>query len=527
MTQPPALSLTNLSKTFSGQKALDRVSLKVAQGEVHGLLGQNGSGKSTLIKVLAGFHPPDNGSRLSICGLDVPLPSAVGAFRKHRMSFVHQHLGLIPSLTALENLLIGRLAQRHAWAINWRAEHRRAAERFESYGIAINPAALVSDLPPVHRALLAVVRAVGEMRDEEGIGNGLLILDEPTPFLPKRDVEQLFRLMRSVVAEGASAIFVSHDVDEVIEITDRATVLRDGRIAACLDSKAASKRDFVQAIVGRQLLTMIPPQHVAARGPSHVTVTDLSGGSIVGFSLGAARGEIIGLTGLIGSGYDEVCHLLYGGGQADAGLITIGEHSIALASIKPSQALSQGIVLIPSDRANAAVIGMLPVTDNVTMPTLGTLFRSWMLDRGAMVDRAEALGKAFEVRPANPNLAVSALSGGNQQKIVLAKWFQQDPILVLLDEPTQGVDIGARQNVFKHIVDAAQKGAVVVCASSDYEQLAAICGRVLIFSAGKVIGALEGADISKESIAEHCLNSRSLAGDQGRELKKMSDVALG
>ena len=231
MRPPLALHLSGLSKTFGGQKALDDVSLDVRQGEVHGLLGQNGSGKSTLIKVLAGFHQPDAGSRLAIRGTEVPLPLAPGAFRHYRMSFVHQHLGLIPALTVVENLLIGRLAGQHAWAINWAAERRRARARFESYGIDIDPAAAVATLPPVQRALLAIVRAAGEMSDDAGEGNGLLILDEPTPFLPKQDVQQLFRLMRRVVATGASAIFVSHDVDEVMDITDRATVLRDGRVA--------------------------------------------------------------------------------------------------------------------------------------------------------------------------------------------------------------------------------------------------------------------------------------------------------
>ena len=215
---PLALHLADLSKTFGGQKALDQVALEVRQGEVHGLLGQNGSGKSTLIKVLAGFHPPDPGSRLHICGTEVPLPLAPGAFRHYRMSFVHQHLGLIPSLTVVENLLIGRLAGGHAWAINWAAERRLARARFERYGIDIDPGAAVSTLPPVQRALLAIVRAAGEMSDGSGEGNGLLILDEPTPFLPKQDVQQLFRLMRSIVATGASAIFVSHDVDEVMAI---------------------------------------------------------------------------------------------------------------------------------------------------------------------------------------------------------------------------------------------------------------------------------------------------------------------
>jgi ribose transport system ATP-binding protein len=505
-SQPLALHLSDLSKTFGGQKALDRVTLEVQQGEVHGLLGQNGSGKSTLIKVLAGFHPPDAGSRLQICGAEVPLPLAPGAFRHYRMSFVHQHLGLIPALSVVENLLIGRLAGAHAWAINWAAERRLARARFERYGIDIDPAAAVSTLPPVQRALLAIVRAAGEMSEGGGAGNGLLILDEPTPFLPKQDVQQLFRLMRSIVATGASAIFVSHDVDEVMDITDRATILRDGRVAALLDSKAASRGDFVEAIVGRRLAASTPPAP-QPRGPEHVAIAGLTGGGVRDFALSGGAGEIIGLTGLIGSGYDDVCQLLYGGRRAESGTLAMGGRSIALHAMTPRAAISAGIVLIPGDRANSGIIGMLPVSDNVTMPVLGSVFRAWMLDRGGMVSRARDIGRTFEVRPPDPTLPMSALSGGNQQKVVLGKWFQQKPQLILLDEPTQGVDIGARQTVFHHIRAAAAEGAVVLCASSDYEQLAALCRRVLIFSAGEVIASLEGAEISKEAIGEACLGS--------------------
>ncbi|MDQ0393984.1 sugar ABC transporter ATP-binding protein [Labrys monachus] len=503
---PLALLLTGLTKTFGGQRALDDASLEVAQGEVHGLLGQNGSGKSTLIKVLAGFHAPDPGGRLTICGTDVPMPLAPGAFRRHRISFVHQHLGLIPSLTVLENMLIGRLAHSRSLAINWGRERRAAAARFESYGVPLDPGATLADLSPVQRALLAIMRATEEMQGGEGEGNGLLILDEPTPFLPRRDVDQLFRVVRAVVAGGASVIFVSHDVDEVLEITDRATVLRDGRVAGRLVTARSSKQDFIEAIVGRRLaLAERPPAPPAAAAPL-LTVTGLSGGTIAGLDLTAAEGEVVGLTGLIGSGYDEIPYLLYGARPA-AGALRLGGDDFGLAGFSPREAMARGVVLIPGDRPNAGAIGVLPVSDNVTMPVLGTRFRGWRLDRGGMVRLARELGERFDVRPPNPLLPMAALSGGNQQKVLLAKWLQQAPRLVLLDEPTQGVDIGARQTVFRHIADAAAAGATVLCASSDYEQLAAICSRVLIFSEGRVVATLTGSDITKEAIAERSLGA--------------------
>ena len=506
-TTVAALRLWDLSKTFGGQKALDNASLEIAPGEVHGLLGQNGCGKSTLIKVLAGFHAPDPGSRLEIGGAEVTLPLAPGEFRKHRMSFVHQHLGLIPSLTALENLLLGRLAESEAWAINWSAKRRAARALFASYDIDIDPDARVTDIAPVERALLAIVRAVTEMNEAGGAGAGLLVLDEPTPFLPKRDVDRLFQLVRAVIAKNASVIFVSHDVDEVMEITDRATVLRDGKVAATIDTSAATKSDFIEAIVGRKLAAMTPPAPPAVRGPSYAVVHNLSGGTIEGFSLDLAAGEVVGVTGLIGSGYDEIPYLIYGARAARGGTLDIGGRGVELSNITPSDAIRHGVVLVPADRANAGVIGTLPVADNVTMPTLASRFRSWMLRRSAINAEAGEMGQRFDVRPADPTMTVASLSGGNQQKVVLAKWFQMAPKLILLDEPTQGVDIGARQTVFRHIASAASAGAAVVCASSDYEQLAAICSRVLIFAAGRVIAILESAEINKEAIAE-----RSLAG---------------
>ena len=457
-------------------------------------------------RILAGFHAPDPGGQLTICGVDVPLPLAPGAFRRHRISFVHQHLGLIPALTVLENMLIGRLAASRSIAIDWNRERRKVAARFEAYGLSIDPNRKLSDLSPVQRALLAIVRATDEMESGDGSGNGLLVLDEPTPFLPRRDVDQLFDVVRSVVRTGASVIFVSHDVDEVLEITDRATVLRDGRVVARLVTSQSSKQQFIEAIVGRRLSMAERLGPPAARAATQVEVAGLSGGAIARLDFSAGEGEIVGLTGLIGSGYDEIPYLLYGAKPA-TGDLRLGGKVISLAGLTPRAAIDSGIVLIPADRPGAGAIGALSVADNVTMPVIGVGIRRWLLNRTDLLRRAAALDEQFDVRPPDPRLAMSNLSGGNQQKVLLAKWFQRSPRLVLLDEPTQGVDIGARQTVFRHIANAAQTGATVLCASSDYGQLAAICSRVLIFSGGRVVAALVGSEITKEAIAERSLGA--------------------
>lgn len=501
---PVALRVSGLTKSFAGHRALDDVSLEVAQGEVHGLLGHNGSGKSTLIKILAGFHAPDHECRLSVCGHDLELPFASGIPGRYGISFVHQHLGLIPALTVLENMLIGRLAISNSLAINWKSERRSVRERFEAYGVSIDPGETVGDLSPVQRALVAIVRATSEIERVDGRGNGLLILDEPTPFMPQSDVVQLFRLVRRIAAQGASVIFVSHDVDEVLEITDRATVLRDGRVAARLTTKDATKEAFIEAIVGRALTLVERKREEVRVSPDGIAVSGLMGAVVDDFRLDVMPGEIVGLTGLVGSGYDEVLYLLYGA-QPGSGTVTLNGSPFSVDTLTPATAMRRGVVLIPGDRLSSGAIGALSITDNVTMPTLSTVFRSFILSRTRMAEATRELIERFDVNPADPTLSLESLSGGNQQKVVLAKWLQVEPKLVLLDEPTQGVDVGARQTVFRHVNDIASRGASVLCASSDYEQLAAICHRVLIFSNGKVATTLVGDEISKDSIAESCI----------------------
>ncbi len=484
---------------------------------MHGLLGQNGSGKSTLIRILAGFHEPDPGAELRIAGHAVDLPLKPGEFRRHRISFVHQNLGLMPPLTVLENLLIGQLASQPRLWISWEEERRRARRLFERYRLDMDPNTPVSRLSPVNRALLAIVRAVEEIGGGHStVGattgaapgdGGLLILDEPTPFLPRRDVEQLFALVRSIVAAGNSVIFVSHDVDEVVEITDRATVLRDGRVAGTLITRESTKQDFIELIVGRRLEALASGPTDFSQAAPDLVIEELTGGTLEGVRIGAHRGEVIGLSGLIGSGFDEVPYLVYGATPAESGRLRLAGESIDLSQASPAASVRRGIVLVPADRQNAGAIGALPVSDNVTMPVLGSLFNRLALNRRGMVAHAARVVAAFDVVPRDPMRLFSQLSGGNQQKVLLGKWMQVAPKLILLDEPTQGVDVGARQRVFEAIRRAAGEGATVLCASSDYEQLATICDRVLIFARGRVAGELAGAAVSKENIALHCYNS--------------------
>ncbi len=501
----PRLELRSLSKSFGGTQALRDVDLSVLPGEVHGLLGENGSGKSTLVKILVGFHDPDEGELL-IDGEPVRLPLAPGQFRELGMSFVHQDLGLVESLSVLENLRVAELASpRSRMRISWRRERLRARETFERYGVRIDPNAPVANLKAVERALLAIVRALEEIR-AVGRGEGLLVLDEPTVFLPKEGVERLFALVRDAAMAGASILFVSHDLDEVREITDRVTVLRDGAVVGTVDTREASKSSLVQMIIGRQLAALTEVEHADLRERRvGVSVEELTGANVRGVSFEIHDGEIVGLTGLLGSGFEEVPYLLYGARPAAAGRLVLRGEPTDLRRFTPTRAIASGLVLIPADRKTDGTVGSLPVVDNMALCVLDRYFNGISLERRRMRREVGALMREFDVRPSDPGLPYGLLSGGNQQKALLAKWFQTHPRLLLLDEPTQGVDVGARQQIFGLLRRAVEEDRThVLCASSDYEQLSLLCDRVVVFGRGRIWRELVGDELTKERIIEQC-----------------------
>lgn len=508
----PSLELSHISKHFGGAVALDDVSLHVARGEVHGLLGSNGSGKSTLIKILSGYHAPEPGAQIRLYGDRLDLPVAGSDARARGLAFVHQNLGLIPSLSVAENLYAGDFASQSNWSLHWSALHAKARQTFARFGLNLDPRVEVGALSPVERALLAIVRAFEDLRqatEDHADRPGVLVLDEPTPFLPRAGVEQLFDLIRRCTDTGASVIFVSHDVDEVREITDRATILRDGHLIDTVDTSQTSHDGFVARIIGRNLETYGGHAKALVQAKPLAEIERLEAAGLGPISLTVHEGEILGLTGLIGSGYDTVPAALYGAPTEAKGRLTLAGRGMGLARQTPIDALGRGIIYLPADRLGSAGVGSLSVGDNIALPVYDTLANGGALTERKIHGHAERLGADAAVKPNLPQLPLEALSGGNAQKVVLAKWLQTEPQLVLLDEPTQGVDVGARQSIWDTLDAAADRGAGVVVASSDYDQLAAICHRVLIFARGQIVAELSGAQLTKDSIAEHCYRSMS------------------
>lgn len=494
------ISTEGWSKTFSDRTVLRSVSLDVFPGEVHGLLGQNGSGKSTFIKILAGYHDPDPGARLAVRGDPVTLPLPPGRARELGLSFVHQDLGLIDSATVLENLRAGRYETRAGWFIPWARERASARRVLGSFGLDVDPDAKVADLREVDRAILAIVRALEQLQHTKG---GLLVLDEPTAFLPRDGIEQLFQAVKDVAATGVGVLFVTHHLDEVWAITNRVSVLRDGMLVAVEATADTSEQVLIAHILGFSLDELYPTPH-RPKGEVILSVEDLSGALVDALSFEVHRGEIIGLTGLRGMGYEEVPYLLFGVSRARSGKVRLGKSTISAVQLTPQTALHMGLGLLPANRQRWGTVGPASVRENVTIPTLSKYFVRGLLRHRLEMADVERLLTTFDVRPPEQERPMSTLSGGNQQKALLGKWFATKPQLLLMHEPTQGVDVGATRQIFQQIRDAAQSGTSLLLASTEYGDLAHLCDRVLVFRGGRVVAELHGESLTEERIVEQC-----------------------
>jgi len=494
-----AIEVAGLSKSFAGVRVLDDVSFAVAEGEIHGLVGRNGSGKSTLIKILSGYHAPDPGGALRVRGREVELPVAAGQSGNLGLAFVHQDLGLTPTLTVVENLRVGRFAAGRGGRIRWRDERTIVTRQLERFELDVSPEARVEKLTSVQRVLLAVVRAFADLEAADG---GVLILDEPTAYLPRDGVVQLFDAVRRAATEGSGVIFVSHRLEEINALTERVSVLRDGRLAGTEVTKDVPESRLIEMIVGRQLEEADLAEHASTN--EVVLEADGLSGEVardVGFKL--RRGEVLGLTGLIGMGQEEVPYLLFGASPG-TGRVVVGGRALPLDDLTPRVAMQSGMALLPADRQRDSGVGRLSVSENVTLPIVERFHLHGLLRPQREHAHVVQLLDAYDVVPRRPGRELGTLSGGNQQKALLAKWIQQQPRIVLLHEPTQGIDVGAREQVSREIAAIAARGTSVILCSSEYDDLARMCERVLVFRDGRVVRELHGEALSEERIVEQC-----------------------
>jgi ribose transport system ATP-binding protein len=496
------LELTGVSKTFDGIRVLHDVTLAVGPGEILGLIGENGSGKSTLIKVLSGFHSPDPGARVEVGGRDLTGALGQGPMRTG-LAFIHQDLALVPSMTVLENLRIARFATGFGWRIRWGQERRHVRTYLRQAGLDVHPDTRVSDLSVTERALVAVARGLADIEEsQEQVSHRVLVLDEPTAYLPRDGVLRLFTALRALTGHGTSIIFVSHRLDEVRELCDRVAVLRGGDLVAVVDAATTSEGALLEHMLGRPSDELYPDT-AQPTGEPLLTVDDLHGGALAGLSFEARPGEIIGFAGLPGSGYDEVPYLLTGARPAGAGTVHLDGRAIPAAGLTPRACMALGIALLPADRAQAGCAPALTMRENITLPTLPAFTALRSIVRRARERRA-ALAQAdrFGITPARPELPVRYLSGGNQQKVLLAKWMLAEPRVLALHEPTQGVDVGAKREIFAHLSAAAEAGAVVLLSTVEHEDLVHLCRRVHVFRGGRCTRVLSQKELTTGRLTE-------------------------
>lgn len=487
---PIALQLHHVSKVFQGQWALDGVDLELRAGEVHALLGPNGSGKSTLIKILAGYHGAEAGAEAKIFGKPFQLGSQM---QEHPIRFIHQDLGLVGELDTVDNLALGG-GYSSKWWLSGRAERRYAKAKLAALGLSIDVAAPVGSLSKAVQTMLAVVRAV------DGIGGqGLLVLDEPTVSLPPREVEVLFDLVREFKRQGGTVLYVTHRLGEVFDIADRVTVLRDGKRVGTLGVDELNHDGLVELIVGRELLAMSnddnPPVDPAM---VRLSVGALAGAGVHGIDLTACKGEIVGITGLVGSGYEDVLRIIFNASERVAGEIDV--NGVALVDGGPHESIAAGVAYAPSDRSRLSAISGWTLRENVTLPDLRPrrLLR-WLSDSHESADARVWLDR-LNVVPSDPNRPFASLSGGNQQKVVLARWLRCGAHIFLLEEPTNGVDVGAKRAIYEAVREVATQGSAVLMTSQDIEELTGICDRVLVLRHGRVGAVLYGPQLTAERI---------------------------
>jgi ribose transport system ATP-binding protein len=493
----PLLEMRGIVKEFPGVRALGGVDLDVRPGEVHCLLGQNGAGKSTMIKILSASYVPDAGT-ITWKGEPTRFAHPLAAI-KAGVATIYQELDLIPDLTVAENIFLGHELSTAGFSRR-AATNKRAREILARLGHGeISPTRLVGELSPAGQQVVSMARALSHEVD-------LLILDEPSAVLDHGEVENLFRVIRSLTAQGVAIIYISHRLEEIREIGDRITVLKDGiTVATGLPVAETPTNTLIQLMTGRNIEYVFPERadttSLDTTGEPVLEVRGLAvAGLFSGVDLTVHAGEIVGLAGLVGAGRSEIVETLYGARRATAGTVKVNGRTMPRGSVAAS--VKAGVGLAPEERKSQGLLLDQAVFANITVSTLGRFARLGFLDRGAEKKRALELTESLDVRPHGVQRAVRTLSGGNQQKVVLARWLLRECRVLLLDEPTRGVDVGARAEIYKLVRSLADSGVAVVVVSSEVEEVLGLADRVLVVREGRVVHEAAAAHIDESRVLD-------------------------
>ncbi|KOF21019.1 sugar ABC transporter ATP-binding protein [Ensifer adhaerens] len=492
------LSATRIDKVFPGAKALDKVDFHLRRGEVHALLGENGAGKSTLVKCLTGAYRRDGGTIL-LDGVEVDPRDTFNA-QKLGIGTVYQEVNLLPNLTVAENLFLGRQPRRFGF-VDVGTMNRQARELLENYELDLDVTRALDSYSVAIQQVVAIARAVD-------LSGKVLILDEPTASLDAHEVEMLFRIVRRLKARGLGIVFITHFLEQVYEISDRITVLRNGQLVGTRDTATLERRDLISMMIGRELAAEI---HSARKepdvtGPVRYRFKDYGRkGHISPFDLDVRAGEVVGIAGLLGSGRTETAEILFGAHRADSGTAELDGKAVQLSS--PRRAIAQRFGFCPEDRKTAGIVGDLSVRENIVLALQAR--RGWTrpISRTEQNRLADHYIRALDIRTADREKPIRLLSGGNQQKAILARWLATEPEFLILDEPTRGIDVGAHAEIVRLIEGLREKGMSLMVISSEIEELVAYSTRIVVLRDRQHVASLEGERITADQIIEAIASS--------------------
>lgn len=499
LKKEPYLEIKSVSKRFGATQALSNVHLTLYPGEIHALLGENGAGKSTLIKTMTGIHQPDSGEIL-VEGQAIHIRSSAEA-QQHGIAAIYQEPLVFPDLNIAENIFISH--QNRGSFMNWRKLYRDAEAVLKRLDVALDVRAQARGLPLAAQQTVEIAKAIS-------MNVRVLIMDEPTASLSAHEVDQLFRIIANLKAQGVAILFISHRMDEVFSIADRITVFRDGQYISSHPANEITPEDAIRDMVGREIGEIFTKEP-SEKGAPILSVRDLSLlGKYQGMNFDVHAGEVLGFAGLVGSGRTNVALALFGIDPADSGVILLDGNPVKIKS--PRHAINLGIAYVPEDRRQHGLILELPITKNISLPMLKTYAnRLGLVHQQEEAQTAHDYRERFSIRTPSITLTAGKLSGGNQQKVVLSKWLNTKPRLLILDEPTRGIDVGAKEEVHRLISKLAQEGIAILMISSDLPEVLAMSDRILVMREGHQMGIFQREEANQERIMTAAMGQGGVA----------------
>lgn len=488
------IELRDIVKDFSGVRALDHVTIRIRPGTVHTLVGENGAGKSTLMKILNGLYKPNSGS-IFLDGKETVIKDPIDA-RGKGIAMIYQELNYIPDLSIEENIFMGRFPDgRMKSMVNWKSVRKQAKEFLRKEGLNYDPAMKIKELSVSEIQMLEIIKAIS-------FNASVVIMDEPTSAITTREVEMLFEKIEDMKKRGISIIYISHKMDEIFRISDDITVIRDGKTISTGPASDYTRDLLISQMVGREIKNVYPKTEVPI-GEEVLRLEHLeSDGLFEDINMTIRKGEIVGVAGLVGAGRTELASVLSGHIPATGGRILLGGEEIHIKNI--SSAIRQGIIMLSEDRRKYGIVGCRDVLDNVTMAD-NCVNKDFFAQSKRQIERAKALIKKLNVKTPSLKMEIQNLSGGNQQKVVLAKWLMLDTKVLILDEPTRGIDVGAKYEIYKIICDLAKEGCAIILISSEIPELIGMADRMYVMCKGHITGRLERNEFSQEAVMRYAI----------------------